>query len=70
MVPMSFPPTCTPTPYRDSARRAAARCVSVRIPVDALVLVAGAAAVALLKHWPRAVEAFSTAVLGFPSLRG
>lgn len=59
------------SPYRASpARGDSTTRARLRVPTDVMVLVAGAAAVALLRHWPEAVDAFATVVLGFPSLRG
>lgn len=37
---------------------------------DLLIVLVGVTVALLLRHWPSAIDAFSTQVLGFPSLHG
>ncbi|MEZ4390856.1 MAG: hypothetical protein R3A48_07135 [Polyangiales bacterium] len=67
------PPSASQTvaPYRSPCTRAApAPQAPAVLTLDLLVVLVGLAVALLLRHWPSAIDAFSTQVLGFPSLRG
>lgn len=67
------PPSASQTvaPYRSPCARAAPEPQPPAVlTLDLLVVLVGVTVALLLRHWPSAIDAFSTQVMGFPALHG